>query len=116
MTDLNDFIESVHTRDLRFTESIAKMAQAQEDMNRRLFGGDGQNGALDYIVTKVEESSKESIRQIAAISDRTVVLEKWRGNSRAWIAGAVAVLGLEGTALGLYLNHITSHVLTLVHK
>jgi hypothetical protein len=116
MSELNDFIESAHTRDLKFTESIAKMAQAQEDMNRRLFGGDGQKGALDYIVTKVEESSKESIRQIAAVSDRTVVLEKWRGNSRAWIAGAVAVLGLEGTALGLYFNHIASHVSTLVHK
>ena len=95
------------------------MAQAQEDMNERLFGGPGRKGALDYIVTKVEESSKESIRQIDAVTNRTTALESWRGTSRAWLAGAVGVLGLEGTALGLYFSKVASHVAAIqsvIHK
>jgi hypothetical protein len=115
---LNDFIASAHERDLKFTDTLARIQQAQEDMNGRLFGGPNQRGALDYIVAKVEESSKESIRQIKAVEERTDVLESWRGTSRAWLAGAVAVLGLEGTALGLYFSKIASHVAALqaIHK
>jgi|SRR5271166_2795101 len=115
---LNDFIQSAHERDLKFTDSIARMAQAQEDMNTRLFGGPNQRGALDYIVGKVEESSKESIRQITDVADRTTALEGWRGTSRAWLAGAVAVLGLEGTALGLYFSKVATHLSTIqaLHK
>ena len=116
---LNDFIESAHARDLKFTEAISKMAQAQEDMNERLFGGPNRKGALDYLVSKVEESSKESIRQITVVADRTAALESWRGTSRAWLAGAVAVLGLEGTALGLYFSKVASHVAqiqSVLHK
>jgi hypothetical protein len=83
-------------------------------MNERLFGGPNRKGALDYLVSKVEEASKESIRQITVVADRTTALESWRGTSRAWLAGAVAVLGLEGTALGLFFQHLSSkaHIIT----
>jgi len=115
---LNDFITLSHDRDLKFTETLAKIQQAQDDMRGRLFGGPNQRGALDYIVAKVEETSKESLHQIILIDDRTSRLESWKGTSRAWLAGAVAVLGLEGTCLGLYFSKVVSHVSNAValHK
>lgn len=85
---LNDFIEGSHARDLKFTDAIARMAQAQEDMNERLFGGPNRKGALDYLVSKVEESSKGSIRQITVVADRTAV----RPRQHIWCG-----MGLHGT-------------------
>ena len=115
MSELNDFITAAHERDLKFTEAIARMAQAQEDMNTRLFGNAAQQGVLPHLIAKIDESSKEQLRQVTAVANRTTVLENWRGASRAWLAGAVAVLTLEGTALGLYFSKIASHVQAL-HK
>lgn len=115
---LNDFIAAAHERDLKFTDALARISQSQTDMSQRLFGGTNQKGALDYIVTKVEESSKESIRRIDDITSRTGALETWKKTSRSWVAGAVAILTLEGTALGFYFTKIASHVqnLTALHK
>jgi len=100
---LNEFISDQHATNLHLTECLARIEQSQKDTNVRLFGGDGQKGTLPYMIEKAEETAK-------TIDGRIKVLENWRGTSRAWIAGAVAILGLEGSALGLYISRISSHI------
>lgn len=113
---LNDFIASVHERDIKFTEAIAKFSQAQTDMSARLFGGPDQKGMLPYMIEKSETSAKELRGEIKIVEDRTGALEGWRKTSRAWVAGAVAVLTLEGTALGMWFSRFAAHVHTTINK
>lgn len=112
MSELNDFIQSQHTRDLTITAAIATMTQAQQDMTRRMFGGDGQKGAIDYIAESIADQRKTT----GEIAVRVGTLETWRTGSIKWVAGAVAVLALEGTALGLYFSKIAGHVTAVITK
>ncbi len=114
-SQLHDFIASVHERDLKVTEAIARFTQAQEDMSARLFGGPTQKGMLPYMIENAATTAKELRGQIEIVEHRTTALESWRGTSRSWLAGAVAILGLEGTALGLYFSKIAAHIQVL-HK
>lgn len=113
-SQLNDFIASVHERDLKVTEAIARFTQAQEDMSARLFGGPTQKGMLPYMIDTATTTAKELRGQIEIVEHRTTALESWRGTSRSWLAGAVAILSLEGTALGLFFQHLSSkaHIIT----
>ena len=114
-SQLNAFIASVHERDLKVTEAIARFTQAQEDMSARLFGGPTQKGMLPYMIENAATTAKELRGQIEIVEHRTTALESWLGTSRSWLAGAVAILGLEGTALSLYFSKIAAHIQAL-HK
>ncbi len=118
MSELNDFINAQHNRDIEITKTLATIAQSQTDMSARLFGGEGQKGMLPYMIETAAATAKELRGDIKLVSDRTSALEGWRRGSKAWVAGAVAVLSLEGTALGLYFSKISAHVqaLTALHK
>ena len=113
MSELNDFINAQHTRDLDLATTLAKIEQSQQDTSARLFGGPNQKGMLPFMIETAAATAKELRVEIKDITTRTTVLEGWRTSSRAWVAGAVAVFALEGTALGLYFSKIASHVLTI---
>lgn len=81
---------------------MARTEQMLKDMNGRLFGGDGQSGVLPKLYENVREVEK-----------RTGALESWKKSSRAWVAGAAAVLTLQGTALAFYFQHVAGHIKTL---
>lgn len=51
------------------------------------------------------------------IENAATTAKELRGHStsRSWLAGAVAILGLEGTALSLYFSKIAAHIQAL-HK
>jgi len=103
---LHDFIAAQHERDLRTTETLATIAQSQKDMCARLFGGENQKGMLPYMIEAAKEQSAKMDDRFKEVETRTTSLETWRTGSKRWIAGAVAVLALEGSALGLYLQHV----------
>jgi hypothetical protein len=105
---LNDFIATQHQTNLHLTESMARVETLLGETTKRLFGGDGQEGALPYIMRQSEETKKEQGERFATIEKRTAKLETWKTGALKWVAGAVAVLALEGSALALYFQHIAS--------
>jgi hypothetical protein len=117
-SNFNDFISEVHARDLKFTEIFAKISAQQEDLTSRLFGGVGQVGAIPYMIQTTKEQHAKMEERVDKIEVRAGSLETWRTGSKRWVAGALAVLTLEGTALGLYFSKIAAHVNNLqsLHK
>jgi hypothetical protein len=107
---LNDFIATQHQTNLHLTESMARVETLVAETNKRLFGGDGQEGALPYIMRQSEETKKEQSERHAALEKRTGKLETWRTGTIKWVAGAIAVLALEGSALALYFQHLSGKV------
>jgi hypothetical protein len=118
MSELNDFISAQYDRDLKITESLATIAQSQKDMSARLFGDAGQKGMLTHMLEASTERAKERVLCKEKTDSRIGSLETWRKASKAWAAGAAAVITLEGTALGIYFNRIAGHIQTVVslHK
>ena len=110
MSELNDFISTQHARDIEVAQALASIAQSQKDMSARLFGAEGQKGMLPYMLDAAASSAKELQSEIKSIEVRTSSLEGWKRSSKAWLGGAVAVLSLEGTALGMYFSRIASHI------
>jgi len=84
---------------LDMTRSQARTEQMLTDMNSRLFGGPGQEGVLPYMIG---ESKK--------VEARVVALETTKTGVAKWVGGVVAVLTLEGTALGIYFSRVAAHV------
>ncbi|HLX83778.1 MAG TPA: hypothetical protein VKR59_07760 [Terriglobales bacterium] len=107
---LNQLVRDAHARDLKFTDTLATIVQAQKDMSQRLFGGEGQQGILPYMVQCGEKRDEELKKSFKEINDRLTSLETWRTGTKRWIAGAVAVLALEGTAFGYWMNHAAALV------
>jgi hypothetical protein len=102
---LNDFINAQHERDLCITKTLATIEQQQKDMSERLFGGPNQKGLLPYLIEQHAETAKDIRASVEKVNVRATALETWRTASTRWIAGAVAVLALQGTALGMWLTH-----------
>jgi hypothetical protein len=50
MSELNDFIAAQHQTNIHLSEGMARVETLLAETNRRLFGGDGQQGALPYII------------------------------------------------------------------
>jgi hypothetical protein len=96
---LNDFIAAQHQTNLHLTESMARVETLLAENSRRLFGGDGQLGALPLLYEKVN-----------VVEKRTGALEGWKRSSVAWIAGAIAVLTLEASAFALYFQHLSGKI------
>lgn len=107
---LDSFIDSQHNMNVKLSESLSRIEQSQRDTIQRLFGGDGQKGVLPYMIEQAEQTKKDVDAAHVKIIARVGTLENWKRSSRAWVAGAVAVLALEGTALGFYFNKIANHV------
>lgn len=97
---LGRFIEAQHATNLKMTETLSRIEQAQKDSSRRMFGGDGEKGAIDYIAEKTKKMCDDTDK----VSTRVTALETTNGNAKSWLAGVIAVLGLETTAVGFYLS------------
>ena len=104
--DANEFVGEQHSLNIKMFESLARIEQSQKDTTQRLFGAEGQIGALPYITKKAEESAKEVGRRFDKIETRTTVLEGWKKGTVAWTAGAIAVLTFEAGALAFLLQHL----------
>lgn len=105
---LNDFISQQHQTNLHLTESMARVETLLSETTKRLLGGDGQEGALPYIMRQAEETKNEQGERFDKIEVRTEKLETWKISTVKWVAGAVAVLALEGSALALYFQHLAN--------
>lgn len=99
-----------HQINIENARSLGRIEEALDQMNTRLFGGPGQQGALHYITEQQKEAAATVEKETKALDVRVGSLERWKLGSRRWIAGAVAVLALEGSALAMYFNHIASTV------
>lgn len=102
---LNDFISKQHERDIVNADRFARIETLLEQNSLRLFGGDGQKGALPYMQEQHER-----------VATRVGRLESWKSGTIKWIAGAVAVLTLEGSALAFYFNHVAGLVKEITQK
>lgn len=110
----DEFIAAQHQTNIHLSEGVTRIETILTENTKRLFGGDGQIGALPYIMQKAEQNATEAEKHRATIETRTSSLETWKKTSLAWIAGAVAVLTLEGTALAFYFNSVAaSHIKTI---
>jgi hypothetical protein len=105
---LNDFIAAQHQTNLHLTESMTRVETLLAENSRRLFGGDGQQGALPFIMQEVKQNAEKAEERCEAVEKRAGSLESWKKTSLAWVAGAIAVLTLEGSALALYFQHLTN--------
>jgi hypothetical protein len=92
---LNDFIAAQHQTNIHLSEGMARVETMLAENSKRLFGGDGQKGVLPYVVEKHDELEK-----------RMGVVETWKTGTVKWVAGVIAVLALEGSALALYFNYL----------
>jgi hypothetical protein len=110
MSELNDFIAAQHQTNIHLSEGMARVETLLAETNRRLFGGDGQQGALPYMIQEAKATVEEQRRRFDKIEIRTGALEGWKKSSLAWIGGAIALLTLEGTALALYFNEASGHI------
>ena len=110
---LNDFIAAQHVTNVHLAEGMTRVQTLLEENTKRLFGGDGGEGALPFIMRTQKENAKTAEERCEKVETRAASLEGWRKSSLAWIAGAVAVLTLEGTALAFYFNSVANHVKTL---
>jgi hypothetical protein len=113
---LNDFIAAQHQTNLHLTESMTRVETLLAENSRRLFGGDGQVGALPFIMQEVKQNAEKAEESCGKIEKRTRALETWKKNSRAYVAGVIAVLALEGSALAFYFNNVASHVKTVLGR
>lgn len=95
---------------IEMSASQARTEQMLKDMNERLFGGPGQKGALSYMVERADERIRVEDVTTEKLTTRIVSLETWKTGTIKWVGGVVAVIGLEGTAVALYLNHIAAKV------
>jgi hypothetical protein len=118
MSELNDFITAQHALNLDMARALSRIEQSQLDTKERLFGSANSQGVLPYLVEQSKVQAKEEKEEITKLVVRTASLESWRTGTVKWVAGVVAVLGLEGTALAVYINHVaaTAHVIQSVIK
>jgi hypothetical protein len=98
------FMAAQSAINLTMTAGLSRIEQSQKDMSIRLFGGDGQPGLL----TNCKECK-------SGLDARLGALEGARISTRAWVAGALAVFTLEGSALGLYFSKVAGHLSDLQH-
>lgn len=96
------------------TELTARIDQRVEDLHGRLFGN-GQPGILRHISDMADSAKDETVRVRSELGTRINTLESYRKLDRRWLAGALAVLGAEGTALGIYSHYIAGKVAAIVN-
>jgi hypothetical protein len=96
------FMESQHDLNLKMSASLGRLEETTHTTNVRLFGGDGQQGAMPKLYEK-----------ITTVETRVGTLEGVKNSTRSWIAGALAVFTLEGTALGIYFSKVAAHTQAL---
>lgn len=107
---LNEFIFAQHQQNLKTTDSLARIEQMQRDTVQRLFGGDGQPGVLPFMSDAAKTCAKEEGERAAKIEQRVSLLEAFKTGTLRWIAGVIAVLTFEGTAVALYLHTIAGKI------
>lgn len=103
---LNEFIENQHARDIVNAERYTRIETLLSQQGERLFGGPGQKGAIAFL----HEEHEKVVTSVAEVSARVGKIETWKTGTVKWIAGAVAVLGMEGTALAFVFSHVASAI------
>jgi hypothetical protein len=95
----HEYVRQQQEINLKLTATLSRVEEKLDAQNDRLFGAPGQEGALKYLHTEAE-----------AVKVRVGVLETWKTGTVKWVAGAVAVLLMEGTALAFFANHVATAV------
>lgn len=95
--------------------ALGRIEQSLQDMNSRLFGAPGQVGALTYIAQQHKEHAVEVAQDSEELGTRVAKLETWKLGTLKWIAGAVAVLTLEGSAVAFYFHSVVTAVKAVAH-
>lgn len=95
----HEYVRQQQEINLKLTETLSRVEQKLDSNAERLFGAPGQEGAIKYLYTEAE-----------AVKVRVGLLETWKIGTVKWVAGAVAVLLMEGTALAFFANHVASAV------
>lgn len=103
---LNEFINKQHDRDIENATRYTRIETLLEQQSERLFGGPNQKGTLQFL----HEEHEKVVASVELVSGRVGKIETWKTGTVKWIAGAVAVLTLEGTALAFVLNHVSSAI------
>jgi hypothetical protein len=96
---LNEFINAQHAQNLTVMQALGRIEQAQKDTTQRLFGGDGQQGAIPYMASAAKE-----------LTVRVGALETWKTGTIKWVGGVCALLGAEGALLAFYFSHVSAKV------
>ena len=93
---VNDFITAQHELNRDMSAALARIEMKLDTQHERIFGANGVQGALPYM-----HEEKEKLKT------RVADLEGWKRGTLKWLAGAVAVLTLEGSALAVYVKYAT---------
>lgn len=91
--------------------ALARIEQKLDDNSDRLFGKAGQKGAITFL----HEANEELKDTCGATNTRVTALENWKSGTLKWIAGAVAVLTLEGSAVAFYFHTVVAAVKAATH-
>lgn len=106
------------------TKLGTRTEQQLEEMHKRLFGN-GQPGILDRINTKIDDVAKEAASVKDSTSKEAAIIKEHLENrinqidtsrklDRMWLAGACAVLILEGTLVAFYFKYLSGLLHNLV--
>jgi hypothetical protein len=106
-TDLLSIIQEQHKVNLETATALGSIQKTLEDNSARLFGAPGQQGAIPFLHAEVEET-KGKVEKLTV----------WKKGLYKWVAGALAVLTLEGTILIFGFEHLAAidSLVRSVHK
>lgn len=94
---------------LKQSETTGAIAKQVDDMHTRLFGN-GQPGALQNLETAIAKTNGGMVETKEKLSARIDKIEGYRNGDKKWLAGAFAVIGTEGAALGFYFHYLAAKV------
>lgn len=94
----NDFITAQHELNRDMAASLARIEQKLDTQHERIFGANGVPGALPFM-----HEEKEKLKA------RVTALETWKTGTVKWVGGIIALLTLEGTAVGVCIKY-ASHI------
>jgi hypothetical protein len=89
------------------TKVATRTEQKVDDLNKRLFGN-GQPGTIQVIHEATVKTNNDLLEAKEALGDRISEVDAAHRLDRKWLAGALAVIVLEGTAAAFYFKYLYS--------
>lgn len=101
-------------------KTSATTAAIVSNLQQRLFG-DGSAGAgavaklyelgethHEAALKLVKDHTEQDVKDFDSIRKELTIIKGWRNGDKKWVAGAVAVLVVEGGVLGFLIEHFAS--------
>lgn len=112
--------EHIHMSDVNLlTELVVKQQEINQKTAAALGKMSGQLEDMSTFIKNVYAGYKsgdtELMTKLVAVEAKTDLVTQKHRDTKKWLAGAVAVISVEGTMLGYYFTHLAGKVTTIVN-